>query len=78
MSGFNEAMRLTSLSSASFPGLGQVPGSSVMARKKLYAQRRNMMANMRCVNAYPGVSDITVSDDAPEDSNWSVHLELVA
>jgi hypothetical protein len=47
---------LTVLSSPSLVGLGQVPGSKVMARKKLYAQTPNNRVNIRCVMACDWVS----------------------
>jgi hypothetical protein len=46
----------TDLSSASLVGTGQVPGSRVIARKKLYAHRPNDKANMRWANACDSVS----------------------
>ena len=50
-------MRLhTDLSSASLVGVGHVPGSRVIARKKLYAQRPNDNAKIRWVNACDSVS----------------------
>lgn len=38
---------LTDLSSASLEGLGHVPGSRLMARKKLYAHKPKVSANER-------------------------------
>ena len=46
----------TDLSSASLVGAGHVPGSSVIARKKLYAHRPNDKAKMRWANACDSVS----------------------
>jgi len=44
-------MGRTSLSSASVAGLEHVPGSNIIARKKLYAHNPKAMANARWVNA---------------------------
>ena len=46
----------TDLSSASLVGTGHVPGSRVIARKKLYAHRPNDKAKMRWENACDSVS----------------------
>src|SRR6266436_5941444 len=46
----------TDLSSASLVGTGHVPGSRVIARKKLYAHRPNDKAKIRCANACDSVS----------------------
>ena len=46
----------TDLSSASLVGVGHVPGSRVIARKKLYAQRPNDNAKIRWVNGCDSVS----------------------
>ena len=46
----------TDLSSASLVGTGHVPGSSVIARKKLYAHKPNDKAKMRWANACDSVS----------------------
>lgn len=46
----------TDLSSASLVGTGHVPGSSVIARKKLYAHKPNERAKIRWANAWESVS----------------------
>ena len=46
----------TDLSSASLVGTGHVPGSRVIARKKLYAHKPNDKAKMRWANACDSVS----------------------
>ena len=50
----------TDLSSASLFGVGQVPGSRVIARKKLYAHRPNERAKIRWANAWDSVSKCRV------------------
>ena len=50
----------TDLSSASLVGRGHVPGSRVMERKKLYAHRPTVNANVRCVKEWNWVSVIQV------------------
>ena len=47
---------LTVFSSPSLEGFGQVPGSKLIARKKLYAQRPIVIARVRWVNAWDCVS----------------------
>ena len=53
---YDKARLRTDLSSASLVGVGHVPGSRVIARKKLYIQRPNERAKIRWVNACDTVS----------------------
>jgi hypothetical protein len=58
-----KAREHTDLSSASLAGLGHVPGSSVIALKKLYAHRPTVSANMRWVNEWDVSVDVMLSVD---------------